>query len=136
MARSEEVWPDAAGVDIRVERAVHAVAVVRPGPGLGRLDQLHALLHTEGLPAVQQVPVLLSEDVLGEEYLVSAAPAGTAVRGWPGAGLEAATEAVLSIVTLVVVREETESKAVRATVWVWPGPLGSHFAPLTFLQTA
>ena len=44
---------------------------------------------------------------------MSAAPAGTAVRGWPGAGLETTTEAVLSIVTLVVVREETASNVVQ-----------------------
>ena len=111
MERSEEVWPDAAGVDIWVERTVHAVTVVRAGSGLARLDHLHAKLHPEGLPAVEQLPVLLVEDVLGEEDLVGAAPGGTAVRGWPGAGLETPTEPVLSIVALVVVREETASNS-------------------------
>ena len=98
-----------------MERTVHAVTVVRTWPGLPRHTQLHSLLHTECLPAVQQLPALLGEDVLGEEDLVSATSAGAAVRGWPGAGLEAAAESVLSVVTLVVVREETESKAVRET---------------------
>ena len=133
---SEEVWPDAAGVDIRAKRAVHAVTVVRPGPRLAGLRQFHLLLRPESLPAVQELLGLLGENVLGEEDLVGAALSGAAFRARPGAGLEAATEAVLAIVALVVVGEETESKAVRATVLVWSGPLGSHFAPLTFLQTA
>ena len=90
---------------------MHAVAVVRPRPRLPGLRQLHLLLGPEGLRAVQELPGLLAEDVLREEDLVSAAPAGTAIRGWPGAGLKTTTEAVLAIVTLVVVREETASNS-------------------------
>ena len=47
---------------------------------------------------------------------MSATPAGAAIRGWPGAGLETPAEPVLAVVTLVVVRKEAESKAVSETV--------------------
>ena len=96
---------------------MHAVAVVRPRPRLPGLRQLHLLLGPEGLRAVQELPGLLAEDVLREEDFMRAAPAGAAFRGRPGAGLETTAEAVLAVVTLVVVREETESKAVRETAW-------------------
>ena len=103
---SEEVWPDPAGVDVGMERSVHTVAVVRTRPRLGRVREDHLHLPAEGLPAVH-VPgvLLLREEVLLEEDLVSAAPAGAALTGGPGTSVETATEAVLSIVTLVVVGE-------------------------------
>ena len=89
-----------------MERSVHTVAVVRTRPRLGRVRQDHLHLPSERLPAVH-VPgvLLLREEVLLEEDLVSAAPAGAALTGGPGTSVETATEPVLSIVTLVVVGE-------------------------------
>lgn len=97
-----KLWPEVASVHVRLERAVHAVAVAGPGPRLSVERGLGLQLPAKCLRAFEVRVLLLGEQVPGLVGLVRGACLVTALGGGPGALGEAPAEAVLGLMALVV----------------------------------
>ena len=100
-----KLWPEVASIHVRLERAVHAVAVARPGSRLTIERGLSLQLPAKCLSALEVSGLLLSEQVPGLVSLVRGAGLVTALGGGPGALGEASTEAVLCVSALIVMGE-------------------------------
>ena len=103
-----KLWPEVTSIHVRLERAVHAVAVARPWSRLTIERGLSLQLPAKCLGALEVSGLLLSEQVPSLVSLVRGAGLVTTLGGGPGALGEATTEPVLGVSALVVVREISE----------------------------
>ena len=112
---------------------MHAVAVARPGSRLTIERGLSLQLPAKCLGALEVSGLLLSEQVPGLVSLVRGAGLVTALGGGPGALGEAPTEAVLSVMALVVMGEISIGEIVRNLIFL---KIKAYWAPLTVLHLA
>ena len=128
-----KLWPEVASIHVRLERAVHAVAVARPGSRLSIERGLSLQLPAKCLSALEVSGLLLSEQVPGLVSLVRGAGLVTALGGGPGALGEASTEAVLGVMALIVMGEISIGEIVRNLIFM---KIKAYWAPLTVLHLA
>ena len=127
-----KLWPEVASVHVRLERAVHAVAVAGPGPRLSVERGLGLQLPAKCLGALEVRGLFLGEQVPGLVGLVRGAGLVTALSGGPGALGEAPAEAVLGLMALVVMGKISIGQFVINLFM----KIKAYWAPLTVLHLA
>ena len=101
----KNIRPDTTFINAWVQWAVHAVAIDGSWSRFPITAQLHINLNSKYFTAVKILTGLFLKQVSDLMSLMRGTRCLASCRGWPGTCAETSTEAVLSLVTFIVVRK-------------------------------